>query len=189
MDEVKSKENVFNLVYKIINGKANSNVFLQGISGAFGFPVTVAVDSVVILTHYLPMINDIRQIYGRNKLSADDIRPVLGAFSKEILVDIVVDKFMGNVPVAGVYFNAISAKAFTWRLGMVLAIISSRGEEITYKNISNVIKLVRLITPQTDMFKFTKPDYEAFKKIVLSVNDNDITIFETKIETALKAFE
>ena len=184
-----NREGVFDVVYKMINSKANSNAFIQGISGIAGFPATIAVDAAVLFTHYEPMINDIRKLYGRSVLCGKDISPVLSGLFKEILLDIAVDKVLGYIPVAGIYFNAISAKALTWRLGMLVTIISSRGEEFTQDNLSNVIKLIRNITPQTDMFKFTKPNYEAFKKIVFSISNDDMTTFEDKLKTALEAFE
>lgn len=186
---IDNREGVFDVVYKMINSKANSNAFIQGISGIAGFPATIAVDAAVLFTHYEPLINDIRKLYGRSLLCGKDISPVLSGMFKEILMDIAVDKVLGHVPVAGIYFNAISAKALTWRLGMLVTIISSRGEEFNKTNLSNIIKLIRYITPQTDMFKFTKPDYDMFKKIVFSVSDNEEDIFDNKIQTALKAFE
>ncbi len=184
-----AREGIFDVAYKMINSKSNSNAFIQGISGIAGFPATLAVDAGVVLTHYEPMINDIRKIYGRSVLDGKDIRAVLGGLFKEILLDLAVDKVLGHVPVAGIYFNAISAKALTWRLGMLVTIVSSRGEDFTKTNLSDIMKLIRYVTPQTDMFKFTKPDYDMFKKIVFSVSENDADIFENKIQSALKVFE
>lgn len=188
-EKILKQEGIFDVIYEMINAKANSNAFLQGVTGIVGFPATIAVDAAVVVTHYEPLINNIRRLYGRSVLSKKDITPILGGLLKEILVDLAVDKVMGHIPVAGVYFNAISAKALTWRLGMLVTIVSSRGEDFTKGNLSEVVKLIRYITPQTDMFKFAKPDYEMFKKIVFSVYDNESEIFENKIKTALKAFE
>lgn len=182
-------EAIFDVIYRMINGKANSNAFIQGVTGITGFPSTLVVDGIVILTHYEPLINDIRKLYGRSEVSAKDLTPIMGSLIKEILVDVAVDKVMGHVPVAGIYFNAVSAKALTWRLGMLATIISARGEDFTKTNLSNIIKLIRYITPQSDMFKFRKPDYEMFKKITFSVTDNDVTTFDDKVLNALKAFE
>lgn len=184
-----NKEHLFEQAYSKITGKANSNAFLQGISGIAGFPATLAIDGVVIFTHYEPLINEIRELYGRNKIEKNAVMPVLGSIFKEVLLDITLDKLLGQIPIAGIYFNAICAKALTWRLGMLFTIVSSRGEEINYKNLSKVIKLVRLITPQSDMFQFAKPSYEQFKKITLSVEDNDFEIYDDKIDNALKAFD
>ena len=183
------KEAVFDIVYKMIKTKANSNAFIQAVSGVVGFPSTLAVDGLVILTHYEPMINDIRRIYGRTPVSVKEFLPVFRSMLKEILLDFAVDKVLGHIPIAGVYFNAISAKALTWRLGMLVAVVSSKGEEFTKENLGNLVRLIRYITPQTDVFKFTTPDYEMFRKIVLSVADNEAEVFENKIQTALRAFE
>lgn len=186
----KTKENgIYDIVYKTIKSKANSNAFIQGVSGMVGFPSTLVVDGVVIFTHYEPMINDIRKLYGRSEISAKELSPMMGSIVKEILLDFAVDKVLGHVPVAGAYFNAVSAKTLTWRLGMLTAVISSRGEEFTKANISNTIKLIRYITPINEVLKFKKPDYEVFRRIVLSVSGDEESEFDRKIQTALKAFE
>jgi len=182
-------EGTFSVVYKLINSKANSNAFIQGVSGIAGFPATVAVDGIVIFTHYEPMINDIRKVYGRREISAKDLAPMMGSFIKEILADVAVDKFLGHIPVAGAYFNAVAAKALTWRLGMLVTIISSRGEEFNKENISSVIKLIRYVTPLNELLKLKKPDYDVFKRIATSVSGNEISEFDNKVQTALKAFE
>lgn len=191
MNDITNTRNnsVFDVIYKMINSKANSNAFIQGITGITGFPSTLVVDGIVIFTHYEPLINDIRKIYGRSEISAKELSPMMGSIVKEILLDLAVDKVLGHVPVAGAYFNAVSAKALTWRLGMLVAVISARGEEFTKANISNVIKLIRYITPLNELLKLKKPDYEVFKRITLSVTDNEITTFNDKVQTALKAFE
>lgn len=183
-----NEQAVFDIVYKTIKGKANSNAFLQGVTGIAGFPSTLVVDGIVILTHYEPLINDIRKLYGRHEISVKELSPMMGSLIKEILLDVALDKVLGHVPVAGAYFNAVSAKALTWRLGMLIAIISSRGEEFTKENILNVIKLIRYITPLNELLKFKKPDYEVFKRIATSVSDNEMSEFDNKIQSALKAF-
>lgn len=154
-----------------------------------GFPSTLVVDGVVIFTNYEPMINDIRKLYGRSEISAKELSPMMGSIVKEILLDFAVDKVLGHVPVAGAYFNAVSAKALIWRLGMLTAVISSRGEEFTKANISNTIKLIRYITSINEVLKFKKPDYEVFRRIVLTVSSDEESEFDRKIQTALKAFE
>lgn len=189
-ETVRTKESgIFDLAYKMINGKANSNAFIQGVTGITGFPSTLVVDGIVIFTHYEPMINDIRKLYGRSEISAKELSPMMGGLIKEILVDVAVDKVLGHVPVAGAYFNAVSAKALTWRLGMLIVIISSRGEEFTKENISSIIKLIRYITPINELLKLKKPDYDVLKRIVLSVSGDEINDFDSKIKRALEAFE
>lgn len=184
-----SQEQLYDMSYTLINKKANSNSFIQGVSGIAGFPTTIAVDGIVIFSHYGPMINEIRALYGYAPLIGNAFSPVMKSISKEILFDITVDKFLGQVPVAGIYFNAVCAKALTWRLGMLFTITSSRGEEINRESLSKVIKLIRNLTPQSDIFKFAKPDYDMFKKLVLSVCDDDFITYDKKIEQAMSAFD
>ncbi len=183
-----TQEQLYDMSYKIINKKANTNSFVQGLSGIAGFPATLAVDGLVIFTHYQPMIDEIRALYGYAPIEKDSAVPLLRGICKEILIDIAMDKLLGQIPVAGIYFNAICAKALTWRLGMLFTIISSRGEDINYSNLSDVVKLIRNITPQTDMFRFVKPDYDMFKKIVLSVERNDFSEYNMKISNAINCF-
>lgn len=189
MNKPINQEQLFDMSYKIINKKANTNSLIQGVSGIAGFPATIAVDGIVIFSHYEPMIDEIRALYGFSPLEKDAAMPLISSICKEILIDIVMDKILGQIPVVGVYFNAICAKALTWRLGMVFTIISSRGEEINYNNFSDVVKLVRNITPQSDMLKFTRPDYGMFKRIVVSVYDNDFDTYNEKIKNAVSAFD
>lgn len=184
-----SQEQLYDMSYTLIKKKANSNSFIQGISGIAGFPTTIAVDGIVIFSHYAPMINEIRALYGYAPFTSNALSPILKSIGKEILFDITVDKFLGQVPVAGIYFNAICAKALTWRLGMLFTIVSSRDEEINCESLSKVVKLIRNLTPQSDIFKFEKPDYNMFKKLVLSVCDDDFITYDRKIEQAMNAFD
>ncbi len=184
-----SEESAFDMAYKAIKSKANSNAFIQGVSGIAGFPSTLVVDGIVIFTHYEPLINDIRKLYGRSQIPAKSLSPLMSGIVKELLLDVAVDKVLGNVPVAGVYFNAVSAKALTWRLGMLVTVISSRGEEFSKENISSVIKLIRYITPINELLKLKKPDYDVFKRIATSVKDMKMSDFDSKVKTALGAFE
>lgn len=189
-DSAKIRDNaIFDMTYKLIKSKANSNAFIQGVTGITGFPSTLVVDGIAIFTHYEPLINDIRKLYGRGEFSAKDLSPLIGSLVKELLFDVVADKILGNVPIAGAYFNAVSAKALTWRLGMLVTIISSRGETFNKETISSVIKLIRYITPLNELLKFKKPDRDVFKRIVTSVSGNEMSEFDNKVLTALKAFE
>ena len=189
-DSTKIRDNaIFDMTYKLIKSKANSNAFIQGVTGITGFPSTLVVDGIAIFTHYEPLINDIRKLYGRGEFSAKDLSPLIGSLVKELLFDVVADKILGNVPIAGAYFNAVSAKALTWRLGMLVTIISSRGETFNKETISSVIKLIRYITPLNELLKFKKPDRDVFKRIVTSVSGNEMSEFDNKVLTALKAFE
>ena len=175
--------------YEIINNKAQSNSFIQGLSGLGGFPWTLLADGVTLFTHYLDMINSIRRLYGRREVSEKEISAVLGGLSSEIMVDIMADKLAGNIPIIGIYFNAICAKTMTWRIGILMTMLSARGESVDDVAIKDSMIVIRNIFPQVDMFKFAQPDYATFKKMVVSVADDTIEEYNRKIKKAMDAFE
>ncbi len=175
--------------YTIIEMKANSNSFVQGISGLFGFPFTLVADGATIFTHYGDMLNKIRNLYGRTPVDGVVVKDIIAGAGNEILFDLVADKVAGNIPIIGIYFNAICAKTMTWRLGILFAVLSARGEDINTSSVNNTMKLIRQVFPQNDAFAFKQPSYEVFEKIVESVEGNSLIEFDNKINTALDAFK
>ena len=175
--------------YEIINSKASSNIAIQGLSGVLGFPFTLLADGAVIFTHYGTMLNEIRSLFGRTPVSENVVSSIVKGISSELIFDVVADKFLGNVPLVGIYFNAICAKTMTWRLGILFTMLSARGEAIDDYAVQDTIKLIRLVFPQTDAFKFQQPTYPTFEKIVLSVTDNTMEQFNNKISKALDVFD
>ncbi len=174
--------------YNEIENKANSNSLIQGITGIVGFPFTLGADIAVIGTHYVPLFHKIRDIYGRKPTNIEDhIQALLKNITPELLADLVIDKFLGNVPVAGIYFNAICAKAMTWRLGTLFAMLSARGEEIHYDKMQDSMKVIREIFPQNDMFKFSTPDKQRFIKLVTSFENISPEDFNVKIDKILNS--
>ena len=175
--------------YEIINQKASSNIAIQGLTGILGFPFTLIADGAVIFTHYGAMLNEIRSLYGRTPVSETVVTSIMKGISSELIFDIVADKFLGNVPLIGIYFNAICAKTMTWRLGILFTMLSARGEAIDDYTVQDTTKLIRMVFPQTDAFKFQQPTYEAFEKLVSSVTDNSMEQFCQKVSKALAAFD
>ena len=175
--------------YSIIEMKGNSNMFIQGLSGLFGFPFTLIADGATIFTHYGDMLNKIRDLYNRKVVDEELVSGIVSGMSSELLFDIVADKVLGNVPIIGVYFNAICAKTMTWRLGIAFTMLSARGDEINPTSVKKMTKLIRLVFPQNDAFAFKQPSYETFEKLVLSVEENSQAQFENKIIKALEVFD
>lgn len=175
--------------YEIINEKASSNIVIQGLSGVLGFPFTLMADGAIIFTHYGTMLNEIRNLYGRTPVSESVVGSIVKGISSELIFDVVADKFLGNVPIVGIYFNAICAKTMTWRLGILFTMLSARGEAIDDYAVQDTTKLIRLVFPQTDAFKFQQPTYPTFEKLVLSVTDNTMEQFNNKISKALDVFD
>lgn len=174
--------------YEIINEKAGSNIVIQGLSGVLGFPFTLLADGAVIFTHYGAMLNEIRSLYGRTPVNENVVTSIVKGISSELIFDVVADKFLGNVPLVGIYFNAICAKTMTWRLGILFTMLSARGEAIDNYTVQDTTKLIRLVFPQTDAFKFQQPTYQTFENLITSVSDNSIEQFNNKVAKALDVF-
>jgi hypothetical protein len=162
---------------------------MQGISGLFGGFITAAVDVAVIGTHYIPLFNNIRHIYGYGQVDSDAIIPVIKNILSECLFDLAVDKVLGYVPIIGVAANVICAKTMTWRLGILFTMLSSRGDEINSDIVKDCMFVIRNMFPQTDAFKLAQPDRETFVEMVVSVHGNSQTEFRNKINNARKAFK
>lgn len=175
--------------YEIINDKAGSNIVIQGLSGVLGFPFTLLADGAVIFTHYGTMLNEIRSLYGRSPVSENVVSSIIKGISNELIFDVVADKFLGNVPLVGIYFNAICAKTMTWRLGILFTMLSARGEAIDENAVAETTRLIRMVFPQTDAFKFQQPTYGNFEKLVISVSGDTMKEFEQKVTKALSIFE
>ena len=63
------------------------------------------------------------------------------------------------------------------------------GNFIVVEVLSNGEKCIKNVFPQKDIFKFTKPDYNTYKKIMSSIANDTQEAFTDKINEALKAFE
>jgi len=175
--------------YELINEKASSNILVQGLSGIMGFPFTLIADGAVIFTHYGTMLNEIRSLYNRTPVSEAVVSAIIKGISNELLFDVVADKVLGQVPLIGIYFNAICAKTMTWRLGILFTMLSARGEAIDDNTVADTTKLIRLVFPQTDAFSFKQPTYNTFLKMIASVAGNSMEQFNNKITKALEAFD
>jgi len=184
-----TNENQARLAYDIIGSTANKNTVIQAASGFFGFIVTLGVDAAVIPTIYGPLLNDLRRLYGHPDTPDGTVATLVPQIVKELLADLLLDKILGGIPIAGVYFNAICAKAFTWRLGILFAMLSSRGPDIPSKELGDAVILIRECFPQSGMFSFSTPDRQTFMTLVTSVKEVSETDFQRKINSALAAIQ
>lgn len=172
-------------VYEVIERKAGSNEAMQGLSGMMGFPFTLMADTAVIFTHYEPMVNEIRSIYGRDFITKDKLVPVIKGAGSEILSDLVLDKVVGQIPIIGIASNIMCAKAMTWRIGLLFAILSARGEEITSESVKKTCVLIRTLFPQKNTFMFKKPSIVIAEKLLNSFENNELSDYEAKIDKIL----
>ena len=135
------------------------------------------------------MLNEIRELYGRTPVSEAVVSSIVKGISSELLFDVVADKVLGQVPLLGIYFNAICAKTMTWRLGILFTMLSARGEAIDDSTVQDTTKMIRLVFPQADAFSFKQPTYQTFVKLITSVAGNSMEQFNNKVQKALEAFE
>ena len=112
--------------------------------------------------------------------------PILKGCTSEILADVVLDKVVGSVPVLGIPFNVMCAKTMTWRLGLVFAIISARGEEISAASVSNATKMIRQLFPQKSMLLFKKPSVGTVDKLLDAMADISVESFDEKVDKILE---
>ena len=175
------------LAYDTINAKANTNTVVQSLTGIFGFPFTIGADVAVIPLIYTPLCNNLRHHYGHPEIPSGAVKTLIHQILPEIFRDLVFDKILGSVPIVGVYFNAICAKAFTWRLGTLFAMLSSRGPDIPKESVCEAMILIRGCFPQGDMYKFITPDQPTFMSIVTSVSQVSESVFQRKVQSAMAA--
>ena len=174
-------------VYDLIHEKAGSNEMMQGLSGLLGFPFTLIADAGVVFTHYGPMLNEIRRYYGRSPVSSSVVTPILSGCKSEIIADILMDKVVGQIPLIGIGANIMCARTMTWRLGLLFAMLASRGEEISAESVGNATRMIRLMFPQRSMFAFKTPSMNVVEKLLNTVQDVSIEDFDSKVESILNA--
>lgn len=192
--------------YDLIISKATNNGWIQGLSGVAGFPFTLMADAGVIPGIYWPMWNNIRALYGHAPVSEDDAINVIKGILPEVIADFFLDKVLGNIPLIGIYFNAICAKAMTWRLGILFSMLSARGSDIGQVSIGQCMALIRNMFPKRDIYKYKKPDWtdlfksakeilqfitpdkDKFVTMVASVSNDTPADFNKKQRAALEFF-
>lgn len=172
-------------VYDIINNKAGSNTAMQGLSSIIGFPFTTLMDIAVFFTHYGPMLNDIRAVYGRDPIGKEDLIHVINGCKQELLADMVLDKLIGNIPILGLPANMVCARAMTWRLGILFGMLSARGEKIEPDSVLLSVRLIRTLFPQTDSLLFKKPSAVIVEKLLNGVEETNIETFDSKVNRLL----
>lgn len=171
--------------YSVIQKKSEDNTVAQSLSGIFGWPITIGTDIAVIPMIYVPLWDRIRELYGRSNIAQDAMMNVIKGIISEIFVDIAFDKFMGNIPLIGIYFNAICAKTMTWRLGTLFTMLSAHHEDVEAVNVKDCMALIRKIFPQGDMFKFTTPEREKFLKLIDGISNTNPEDFNRKVHKML----
>jgi hypothetical protein len=171
--------------YNLIEKTANTNSFIQGAGGIIGTLATGAAD-IYALKIYSDLWDEIRHIYGYGEFKSGAVATLLPKLGKEIISDIAFDKVLGYIPIIGVFTNAMCAKTMTWRLGILFAFLSSRGDSLPQDEyIINAVKLIREIYPQEDMFTFSTPEKESVLNLLRGIEKKPKPVFGDKVTKAL----
>ena len=73
---------------------------------------------------------------------------------------------------------------------MMCAMCSCLEDDIKdIETLKKTVIVIREMFPQRSVLKFAKPDYNAYKKIMTSIMNNNENVFADKIGKALSAFE
>ena len=174
-----------NKAYDIIDRKASSNVLIQGLSGIAGVPFTLFADVGTVFSHYGPMFNEIRAVYGHAPVDGSAISAFLSGCKQELVSDVVVDKVLGNIPLIGLPANMIAAKSMTWRTGIVVGMLSARGEEINPENVKKATLPVRQMFPQRESLSFRKPTCKVVCKLPEAVEELSVEEMDDRVSKAL----
>lgn len=171
--------------YSLIQKKSEDNTIVQSLSGIFGWPITIGTDIAVIPMIYVPLWDRIRALYGHNNIAPDAMTNIIKGIISEIFIDIALDKVMGNVPLIGIYFNAICAKTMTWRLGTLFTLLSAQGPDVENLAVKDSMALIRTVFPQSDMFKFNTPEKAAFYKLIDGISNIGPDDYNRKVHRML----
>ena len=190
MNSMSYGNDIISQTYSEISSTANSNAAIEAAGSIFGMGINLVLDVATIGTHYIPMVNKIRRLYGKAPWSLEEFATLLKAIKGEILFDFVFDKALGTIPLVGTYFNYICAKSMIFRVGMLCAMCSCLKNDVTdIETFTKTSALIREVFPQKSVFKFATPDYNTFKKLMLSVMNNTVVDYETKLKRAMAAFD
>lgn len=176
---------------------ARLNMGAQGASGFFGMGVNLAVD-VAAIPFYARHWNAIRGIYGKGAISVDAASAYLQPNVGFIVEDLVFDKALGSVPVAGIYFNAAFAKALTWRLGAWFGMLCALGdgregaegdvsEILTRSSLQLTREMFAASSGSLRTLRFPTPERERFVGFVAAMDGLTRAEAEDRVQRALDA--
>jgi hypothetical protein len=150
---------------------ATGNLIAQGASGFFGFAANIVVD-VAAIPFYAQLWSEIREIYGKGEITSEAVKAYLKPNMGFLAQDLVWDKIVGSIPIIGVPFNIVFAKALTWRLGAWFGFLSAiDGEDDDAALAETTLQLVREVFPSSrSVFDFRAPDRDVFVEFIASVD-------------------
>jgi uncharacterized protein (DUF697 family) len=172
--------------YDLIVGYAWKNIAAQVGASLVPLPgAGLAVDAAVLPVIYLPMWNEIRGVYGRGEVGAEQGRALLGGVGGVVLVDVVVDKVLGQVPIIGMPLNYFCAKIMTWRLGALFTLFASLGDDVDARLARLATELLTKLFPKEDFGLIKTPARPKFVDFILKASSDGPDDLEDRFQKAM----
>jgi uncharacterized protein (DUF697 family) len=147
----------------------------------------LAVDAAVLPVIYMPMWNEIRGVYGRGEVGSEHARALLSGVGGVVLVDVVVDKVLGQVPILGMPLNYFCAKIMTWRLGALFTLFASLGDDVDARLARLATELLTKLFPKEDFGFIKKPERAKFVDFVVRASGSGSDDLEQRFQKAMDA--
>jgi hypothetical protein len=175
-------------VYDRTRTLATGNLIAQGASGFFGFAANLLVDAAAV-PFYAQLWTEIRGIYGKGEITAEATKAYLKPNLGFLAQDLLWDKVVGSIPIIGVPFNIVFAKALTWRLGAWFGLLSAiAGEDDSEALTRATLELTREVFPSSrSVFDFAAPYRDVFVSFLASVDGLSTDEVRDRTERALQA--
>ncbi|WP_448625124.1 hypothetical protein [Geodermatophilus sp. URMC 64] len=176
-------------VYDRTGSLATGNLIAQGASGFFGFAANLLVDAAAV-PFYAQLWNEIRGIYGKGEITAEAVKAYLKPNLGFLAQDLLWDKVVGSIPIIGVPFNIVFAKALTWRLGAWFGLLSAIADDDSEALTRDTLRLTREVFPSSrSVFDFAAPDrdVDVFVSFIASVDGLTTDEVRSRTERALQA--
>lgn len=178
--------------YRIISRAGNDAALMQASANLVslvtgGLPVVhLAVDGLC-LGYQMTIINDISDLYGKPRITQGAALAYLRPNMRFILANLALDKGLGvAVPVLGLPFCFIFARALTWRLGTFFTATAAMDADIPRPLLlEKLAGLVAELFPRRDFFGLANPDKEKFTALIAGLEGLSAAQAEARITTAL----
>lgn len=174
-------------VYRMTSRTAAASSVIQAVSALFfGGMIHLAVDGAAI-AFYVDLFNEIRGVYGRGRITKEAAWAYLQPNLAFILGDLVLDKLLGMLPVAGSYFCYVFSRSLTFRLGAFFGALSALGEDAPNDILlEKVSQLVQELFPREGfLFRLSDPDQDSFVALIAGLEGLDAKAAEARLATAL----
>ena len=131
------------------------------------------------------MWNEIRGIYGRGEVGKEQGKALLSGVGGVVLVDVVVDKVLGQVPILGMPLNYFCAKMMSWRLGALFTLFASRGDDVDADLARLAVELLTKLFPKEDFGFIKTPDKARFVDFVTKASRQSAQDLDARIRKAM----